>query len=231
MQKTTIDLQPLVGIGTLEIVKRWPYIVPVAILILGVIFVYRHRQDLGLVSPPGNGIAESAQTEQTAQATHPANIVWQSVDLTPDGFKVEMPADLKQIQVPAYNEQGSLEQVDMIYSYPDSETCFSVAWADNPPVERVNSDEPDRTLDMARDDAMARTQTTLVTQSEISQQGFPGREFSARNLGGGVINSRLILARKRLYMLTAAFPSEAARRDQDVSRFFNSFSVVPTTKN
>jgi hypothetical protein len=231
MQKTLNDLQPWGGKGTLETVKWWLCIVLVAILIMGGIYVYRHRQDLGLVSPPGNGIAESALTEQTAQATHPATIVWQSVDRTPDGFKVEMPANLKQIKVPAYNEQGSLEQVDMIYSYPDSETCFSVAWADNPPVERINSDEPDRTLDMARDDAMARTQTTLVAQSEISQQGFPGRDFSARNLGGGVINSRLVLARGRLYMLSAAFPSTAARRDQDVARFFNSFSVVAPAKN
>ena len=231
MQKTLNDLQPWGGKGTLETVKWWLYIVLVAILIMGGIYVYRHRQDLGLVSPPGNGIAESALTEQTAQATHPATIVWQSVDRTPDGFKVEMPANLKQIKVPAYNEQGRPEQVDMIYSYPDSETCFSVAWADNPPVERINSDEPDRTLDMARDDAMARTQTTLVAQSEISQQGFPGRDFSARNLGGGVINSRLVLARGRLYMLSAAFPSTAARRDQDVARFFNSFSVVAPAKN
>jgi hypothetical protein len=231
MQKTLNYLQPWGGKGTLETVKWWLYIVLVAILIMGGIYVYRHRQDLGLVSPPGNGIAESALTEQTAQATHPATIVWQSVDRTPDGFTVEMPANLKQIKVPAYNEQGSLEQVDMIYAYPDSETCFSVAWADNPPVERINSDEPDRTLDMARDDAMARTQTTLVAQSEISQQGFPGRDFSARNLGGGVVNSRLVLARGRLYMLSAAFPSTAARRDQDVARFFNSFSVVAPAKN
>ena len=211
------------------------YIVLVAILILGGFYVYRHRQALGLASRagdvPGNPIAANLLTDQTAQATHPARIVWQSVDRTPDGFTVEMPANLKQIKVPAYNEQGRPEQVDMIYSYPDSETCFSVAWAENPPVERVNSDVPDRTLDMARDDAMARTQTTLVTQSEISQQGFPGRDFSARNLGGGVINSRLVLARGRLYMLTAAFPSTAARRDQDVARFFNSFSVVAPAKN
>jgi hypothetical protein len=97
-------------------------------------------------------------------------------------------------------------------------------------VERVNSEVPDRTLDMARDDAMQRTQTTLVEESEISQQGFPGRYFS-RNLGGGVMNSRLILARRRLYMLTATFPSAGARRDEDVTRFFNSFSVVPTSRN
>ena len=119
----------------------------------------------------------------------------------------------------------------MIYAYPDSETCFSVAWADNPPVERANSNRPDRTLDMARDNAMARSHTSLVEQSSFSQQGFPGRYFTSRNLGGGVMNARLVLARNRLYMLTATFPTAGARRDEDVARFFNSFSVVPTSRN
>jgi hypothetical protein len=45
------------------------------------------------------------------------------------------------------------------------------------------------------------------------------------------MNSRLILARKRLYMLTATFPTAGARRDEDVARFFESFSVVPDTRN
>ncbi len=206
--------------------KRWPYIVVVLILILGAAYVYRHRQDLGIVSPAGYGGGESASTGLPSSAPHPTPIKWQPVDRTSDGFKVEMPSGSSQIQVPAYNEQGSSEQVDMLYAYPDTETSYSVAWADNPPVERINSDVPARTLNMARDDAMKRTQTTLVTESEVSQQGFPARDFSARNLGGGVFNARLVLARKRLYMLTVAFPSASVRRDQDVARFFNSFSVI-----
>jgi hypothetical protein len=119
----------------------------------------------------------------------------------------------------------------MLYSYPNQETCFAVSWADEPPVERANSDVPDKTLDMARDDAMQRTETTLVSETTLSQQGFPARDFSARNIGGGVFNARLILARKRLYMLTATFPSVDARREQDVIRFFNSFSVVAGSNN
>jgi hypothetical protein len=205
-------------------VKRWPYIVLVLILILGAVYVYRHRQDWGLVSPAGNG--ESGSAGLPSASPRPANIAWQPVDRTSDGFKVEMPSGISQIQVPAYNEHGSSEQVDMIYTYPDTETSYSVAWAADPPIERINSEVPARTLAMARDDAMERTQTTLVTESEISQQGFRARDFSARNLGGGVFNARMVLARKRLYMLTATFPSASARRDQDVSRFFNSFSVV-----
>jgi len=212
-------------------VKRLLPIVLTVILVLAVVYIYRHRVDLGIVGPPGPGSSESATAGPPSMAPHPAQITWQSLDRTPDGFKVDMPADIEQIQVPAYNEQGGSEQVDMIYAYPDSETCFSVSWADDPPVERVNSDVPARTLDMARDDAMTRTQTTMVEESEFSQQGFPGRYFAARNLGGGVMNARLILARKRLYMLTATFPTAGARRDEDVARFFSSFSVVAPSRN
>jgi hypothetical protein len=209
------------------------------ILILGVIYIYYHRQELGLVSGSGSeqntssggSGDQSAGTDQTAQPAHPANIAWQPVDRAPDGFKVEMPNGIKETQVPAYNEKAGSEQVDMLYAYPDSDTCFSVAWADNPPVERVNGEAPGRTLDMARDDALARTGTTLVTESETNQQGFPALDFSAHNQGGGVFNSRLILAHKRLYMLTAAFPSTGARRDEDVAKFFGSFTVLPASSN
>ena len=48
-----------------------------------------------------------------------------------------MPADVKQIQIPAYNETGGADPVETIFSTPDTETTFSVAWADNPPVARV----------------------------------------------------------------------------------------------
>jgi len=231
MQKTIIDLQPIAEVGTLVSVKRWYYIIVGAILILALIYLYRHRVELGLASPTADTSGLTPNSGLPGTPPHPAKIVWQSVDRTPDGFKVEMPAEIRQIQVPAYNEQGGSEQVDMIYAYPDSETCYSVAWADNPPIERANFEVPDRTLDMARDDAMARTQTTLVEQSTFSQQGFPGRYFTSRNLGGGVMNSRLILARKRLYMLTATFPTAGARRDEDVARFFSSFTVAPTSRN
>ena len=176
-------------------------------------------------------VSQPATASQGNAATGQVEIVWQKVDRTGDGFQIEMPANAKQIKIPAYNEHGGSEQADMLYAYPDSQICYSITWAENPPVERVNRHVPDRTLEMAVTDALDRSQTTLVTKSEVSQQGFPGRDFSARNTGGGVFSSRLVLARHRLYMLTAAYPSADARRDQDVSRFFNSFSVVAAPKN
>jgi hypothetical protein len=210
-------------------VKRGYYFVLIGILIVGLVYIYLHRQELGLTGPHSFGAGYARDGEPACPEDHPATIVWQKVDRTPDGFKVEMPTDVKEIQIPAYNERGGTEQVDMIFSNPDAETTFSVAWADNPPVARVNNRAPDRTLEMARDDAVARTQTTLVSESASNTQGFPGREFAARNTGGGILNSRLIYAGSRLYMLIAAFPSVSARRDRDVTRFFNSFTITSSS--
>ena len=209
--------------------KRGYYFVLIGILIVGLVYIYLHRQELGLTGPHGFGVGDARDGEPTCPGDHPATIVWQKVDRTPDGFKVEMPTDVKEIQIPAYNERGGTEQVEMIFSNPDAETTFSVAWEDNPPVARVNGHVPDRTLEMAETGALARTQTTPVNESANTTQGFPGRDFASRNSGGGVMNSRLIYAGSRLYMLIAAFPSVSARRGRDVTRFFNSFTITSSS--
>jgi hypothetical protein len=156
-------------------------------------------------------------------------IVWEKVDRPSDGFKVEMPKGIQQTEVPAYNENGGEEPVQMIFSNPNVETTFSVAWADNPPVARVNQRSAERTLEMARDEALSRTQTSLVNESGTTFDGYPARDFSAQNANGGTMNSRLIYAGPRLYMLTAVYPSAAARSDNDVARFFKSFAISTPT--
>ena len=213
-------------------VKRWYYIVLGGILITGVVYIYLHRVDLGLVSSPvgdetyNAGTGSSAAANPNASQSRPAHVVWQKLDRSQDGFKVDMPADIKQIQIPAYNTTGGAEQVDMVYAYPDAETSYSIAWADNPPVGRVYNMAVDKTLDTARDDSLARTQATLVSESKSNRRGYPARDFVGRNAGGGIFNARLMLVGPRLYMMIAAFPSDTARRPQDVARFFDSFAIV-----
>jgi hypothetical protein len=207
-------------------VKWWRIFVLVAVGIAVFVLIYAYRQQLGITGPSGES-EENANSGQNA----PAHIVWQKVDRTPDGFTVDMPTDTTAIQIPAYNQTGGADQVDMIYSYPDSETSYSVAWADHPPVARYNGESPEKTLDMARDDALARTQCTLIGESRSTRQGFPARDFAGRNDGGGIFNARLIMAGPRLYMLIAAFPAASARRDQDVQRFFDSFTLASSSKN
>ena len=193
---------------------------------MGIGYIWLHRVELGLVRPANLETEDASNGEPASPITRPARITWENVNRSPDGFKVEMPADIEELQVAASNERGGADQISMIRSKSNAETTFAVAWADDPPVARANSRSAGRILDMARDDAMARTQTSLTTETRNMVGGFPARDFSARNTSGGVMTSRLIYVNPRLYMLIAAFPSQSARREQDVARFFDSFAIV-----
>lgn len=213
--------------------KRWRSIVVVLLILAGAIYVYLHWQEWGLF---GSRTAESGETSNSSESvfsslfTHPTRPTWASIDRSPDGFKVDMPSTVQEAQIAAYNEKGGAEQVEMIYSNPDASTTYAVTWADNPPVTRTQERSPDRILDLARDDALLRTQTTLNSESHPNPDGYPARDFTAHNAGGGVMSCRLIYTGQRLYMMTAAFPSARARNEQDVMRFFNSFAFTESPR-
>lgn len=154
----------------------------------------------------------------------PSGTRWSSVDRPDGGFRAELPGQPKELQAPAYNELGASEPIKMIVANPSPDTTFAIAWQDNPPVMRINDHAPDRTLNAARDGMLARTQTTIFSQSQSMQHGYPAMEISARNPQGGILDARLICAGNRLYMLTALFPSADAVSDDDVAHFFDAFA-------
>jgi hypothetical protein len=199
-------------------VKRWHYFVLAAAVAAGAFYVYTHWESLGslthLVGAGGGAASEFAR---------PAKMSWQPVDRPNDGFKVDLPSDPKDMAAQAFNESGGAEPIGMIAATPSDDTYFAVTWQDNPPVARANNHAPDLTLKMARDGMLARTQTTIVSQSLSLVRKNPSLDVSARNEGGGVLDARLILAGNRLYVLMALFPSASVRRQKDVTRFFDSF--------
>lgn len=204
--------------GTLRGVKR-PFSLVFGILLIGVVayLVWEYRADFGLGGSGGGG-----GTNPGAGA-----MAWQTIDRSADGFKVQMPAAaVSETQIPAYSDHGVVEQVPMIEAAVDPQTTYAVAWADNPPVERAASEDAEKTLDMARDGALGRTQTNLVSESHREIEGHESREFVARNARGGILNGRLILAGTHLYMLMATFPGTEEWREEDVHRFFESFKLT-----
>ena len=196
-----------------------PFSLVFGILLIGVVayLVWEYRADFGLGGSGGGG-----GTNPGAGA-----MAWQTIDRSADGFKVQMPAAaVSETQIPAYSDHGVVEQVPMIEAAVDPETTYAVAWADNPPVERAAGEDAEKTLDMARDGALGRTQTSLVSESRREIEGHVSREFVARNAGGGILNGRLILAGTHLYMLMATFPGTEEWREEDVHRFFESFKLT-----
>lgn len=200
--------------------KPWQSIAIGTAVLAAAGYVYLHG-GLSWLEPKSQ-IASTGDLSGTAG--RPAAIDWQTVNRPDDGFKIEMPVGAKDLQVPAFNEAGSMEPVKMIFSNPDADTTYAISWEDNPPVARVNNRVPDRTLDMARDGMLARTRTTLTHETQGTVGDYPARDIFAKNAGGGVLNARLIYTGDRLYTLMALFPSSGARREQDVQRFFQSFT-------
>jgi hypothetical protein len=219
-------LHKIKGIGKLVSMKRW-HILLIGTAVLAAAAYFYINGGLGFTHRPE--ALERIISSSGLGNSRPASMNWQTAVRPDAGFSVEMPSEPKDLQVPAYNEAGSTEPVKMIFANPDGETTFAVSWADNPPVARVNNRLPDKTLDAARDGMLMRTQTFLDHDSHASAAGYPARDVTAHNAGGGVLNVRLIYTGERLYTLMALFPSSNARREQDVTRFYNSFqsSRVP----
>jgi len=196
------------------------------LLLIGAFYAWGHRRDFGFL----RGLLPSKTTEGLVASTSAQPLDWQPVDESSQGFKLEMPADPQRVVVQATNESGSTEPISMLEAKPDAGHSYAIAWADKPPVARMNDLIADKTLDQARDGALTRTSTTLVSEVRNSTQGFPGRDVVAHNVGGGILDARFIYAGSRLYMLIATSPSTPGRHEEEVIRFFNSFTIASNTQ-
>lgn len=203
--------------------KRWHYIALAGVVVVGSL-AYSRRDILGSLWRQWGSAGPSASDSGRASRGG-----WRTVDRAGDGFRISLPGDAKDLQVPAYNESGGAEPVHMLMANPNPDSTFAITWQDNPPVMRISSHLPERTLNAARDGMLARTQTTIVSQLLSTQHGSPTMDVLARNVQGGVLNARLICVGNRLYIMMALFNSADAAQGQDVSRFFDSFSPSEST--
>jgi hypothetical protein len=202
-------------------VKRWHYLALAVGVVAGAVYLYWQSGAPGF-SSLRRFLNNSAVADQASDGAGSPG--WQVVDRSDDGFKVEMPGDPKDRQVPAFNEVGGAEPVHMLIATRGDDTTFAITWQDNAPVLRSSDYSPDRTLSAARDGMLSRTRTSLISQSTSVQHGYPSLDIAARNAQGGVLRARLIFSGSRLYMLMALSPSAGAVSDLDVSRFFDSFN-------
>jgi hypothetical protein len=205
--------------------KMYLYVIAV-VVVIGAIYAWRYRNDYSILRE----WLPSRQADGFLTTTRNQQLEWRPVDESSQGFRLEMPGDPRRIVVQANNEAGSTEPISMLLVKPDSDRTYAIAWADKPPVARMNDLVPDKTLDQARDGAMNRTSTTLVSEVRSNPQGFPGRDVVTHNVGGGILDTRFIYAGTRLYMLIATAPSAAARHEDEVTHFFNSFAIASNTQ-
>ncbi len=212
--------------GKLNYMKKVSLYLIAILTLIGGFYLFEHRGEYSWLS----WLAPIHPVEGEVQTHRSASLKWRAIDKTAAGFKLEMPGEPKQSVVEATTDSGDPEPVSMLMVKPDAQSAFAIAWAEKPPVARVNDLLADKTLDQARDGAMARTQSTLISETRSTPQGYPGREVMSRNVGGGILDTRFIYAGTRLYMLIATSPSESARREDAIQRFFNSFAIAGNTQ-
>jgi len=197
-----------------------------AFVLIGAIYVWKYRSDLHFIREWIPSRTTSGQLASNGEK----QLDWRPVDESDQGFKLEMPGDPRQVVVEATSETGANEPISMLMVKPDSDRTYAIAWAEKPPVARMNDLVADKTLDQARDGALGRTNTTQISEIRTNPQGYPGRDVVSHNASGGIMDTRFIYARPRLYMLIATAPSPAARREDEVIHFFNSFSIASNTQ-
>jgi hypothetical protein len=205
--------------------KRVYLYVASVLAIIGAIYLWGHRDDFNLL----RAFLAGRSSDGFFPNGESRSLQWRLIDRPNLGFRLQMPGDPSRVNVEADTETGSTEPVNMLMVKSENGGEYAVAWAERPPVARMNDLNPEKTIDQALDGALARTGTTLVSESRNSPQGFPGRDVVARNVGGGVLDTRFIYAGARLYMLIATAPSAAARHLEDVNRFFDSFTIASKT--
>jgi len=205
--------------------KVYLYLVAI-LLVIGGMYAWRQRHEFSFL----RDYLPSRTADGVIQLAGGKSLDWRPVDESNLGFRVDMPGEPKRVVVQATSENGTPEPVNMLLVKPEPDKTYAVAWAEKPPVARMNDLAPDKTLDQARDGALYRTSTTLRTEIRTSPQGYPGRDIVAHNAGGGILDTRFVYAGTRLYMLIAASPSPAARRENDIDHFFNSFVVAASNR-
>jgi hypothetical protein len=202
--------------------KKGLFSLIVVLFVIGAIYVWGHRSQYDILRK----WLPMRVSEGVILSNQDASIDWRPVNESSLGFRLEMPGEPKQTVIQATTEAGTNEPIHLLVVEPEADRTFAVAWSDKPPVARMNDLVADKTLDQARDGALARTGTTLVSESRTTPQGFPGRDIVSHNAAGGMLDTRLIYAAPRLYMLIAASPSSAGRHQDEVARFFNSFTIA-----
>jgi len=95
-------------------VRRLVYFIVFVVVIVAIAYiVYEHRAWLGL-SSAGGGVP----TDVTNADLQPAHVSWRAVDRTQDGFRIDMPSDASEEQIPAYTANGGAEQMEMLVAMP-----------------------------------------------------------------------------------------------------------------
>ena len=147
---------------------------------------------------------------------------WQTY-VAPDGtFSIDLPGESTLSTNQAPLEGGGNIIFHVISATPTRSRAYSCAYVD---LENNSQRSTDQVLESARDGSLRKVQGTLLKQNQLTFQGFPGLQFQARARGNSLMDSRMVLVGKRLYMLVAIVTNEERNEAKTVQRTFDSLKL------
>jgi len=148
---------------------------------------------------------------------------WQTY-VAPDGtFSFELPGRPTVEQKQGAAEGGAARSITMVSAQPTNGTIYMCSYFED---ESFENKSPDPVLESARDGSLHKTNGTLIHQERLTVQGFPALDLQARAGGNSLLDTRMILVGKRLYMIMAVTTSEEVREPKSVQRVLASFKIL-----
>jgi len=146
---------------------------------------------------------------------------WQTYTASDRSFSVDLPAKPTFDTVQAPGAGGMQVSIQMVTAQPTQDTAYMCSYYD-----RVDDPEstPQEVLETSRDGSLNKIQGSLISQKNMTIQGYPAIDVQAHARQDSLVDLRLILVNKRLFMLMAIAPN-GKREPKAVKRFFDSFKL------
>lgn len=149
---------------------------------------------------------------------------WVKVNSTEGRFSASMPATPERDVQDVDTAVGKLQ----LYSFSSAGNAgqFMLSYADY--TREPTTAEQEKVLDGVRGGVLKGLNAELVTETKITLQGHPGREFRAVRVTDGsevVFNWKMFLVGKRLYQMGVGTMKSDAE-SPDIQRFFKSFQLA-----
>ncbi len=142
----------------------------------------------------------------------------------PNGaFSLELPASPVVKTTQAASASGESITINLISADPNDRASYTCADFDD---DSIGGESPDEALTSARDGSLRKTQGTIISQKRIVVSGYPALETQANARGGSLLDSRIVVAGNRLYMIAAVATSPGEREAKAVQRFMDSFRLL-----
>jgi hypothetical protein len=145
---------------------------------------------------------------------------WLKLKSTEENFTISMPSEPKQERT---SGRGPFGNGHHIYSIDSNGISYTVSNSvfENPPTQPKDIK---RILDFARDMVLTVTSGKLLSDKDISLEGFPGREVRIeKDKKIWILHAYIV--KGRMYQLMTTEP-KAKEQSPDTVKFFDSFKLL-----